>query len=63
MNGEYLLEIADNGVGLPEDFDPEGASTLGMQLVRSLSEQINGDLKIESNGGTRISIKFTDWKQ
>lgn len=57
----YLLEISDNGVGLPEDFDPMSTSTMGMQLIRSLSEQMNGDLKIESHGGTRVSIEFRDW--
>lgn len=45
------LSIVDNGVGLPKDFDPESTKTLGMQLIKTLSAQLFGSFKFESNDG------------
>jgi two-component sensor histidine kinase len=38
------LEVADDGVGLPEDFDPAAASddSLGMRMILSLAAQLGG---------------------
>ncbi|ADL58167.1 hypothetical protein ISG34_02845 [Methanothermobacter marburgensis] len=49
-------------MGLPENFDLQSTPSMGMQLVRSLTDQLNGNLKVESEGGTRFSIEFRDWK-
>jgi two-component sensor histidine kinase len=43
-NHGLALSIADDGVGLPEGFDPEKASGLGMRLARSLVKQFGGEL-------------------
>lgn len=52
------LEISDNGKGLPEDFDIERLSSLGLQLVLGLVKQLDGQLSIESDDGTSFSIEF-----
>ncbi len=52
------LIVSDNGVGLPEDFDIEQSHTLGLQLVNSLIEKIDGTLKIVSENGTTFQINF-----
>jgi two-component sensor histidine kinase len=54
----YLLTIKDNGKGLPVDFDVKKHSSLGMQLIHMLTEQINGILKIEPNKGVAYKIQF-----
>ncbi|MXN92805.1 hypothetical protein GR160_16375 [Flavobacterium sp. Sd200] len=57
-NGLYELLIADNGRGLPPDFDVHNCNSLGMDLLSGLSGDINGEFKIYSNGGTIIQIVF-----
>ncbi|MEM4525094.1 MAG: PAS domain S-box protein [Methanothermobacter sp.] len=52
------LEISDNGKGLPEDFDIERLSSLGLQIVLGLVRQLDGELKIESDGGTSFIMDF-----
>lgn len=52
------FEISDNGRGLPEDFDIEKLSSLGLQLVVNLIRQLDGKLEIESDGGTSFKIRF-----
>lgn len=44
----FLMKISDNGVGLPENLDVEKADTLGLQLVRTLVGQMDGELRINS---------------
>ncbi|MDI6881694.1 MAG: PAS domain S-box protein [Methanothermobacter sp.] len=52
------LEVSDNGRGLPEDFDIERLSSLGLQLVLGLVKQLDGQIGIESDDGTSFSIEF-----
>lgn len=56
--GKFKLTVSDNGIGFPAHLDFHDASTLGLQLVRDLVNQINGKIRLERNGGTRFEIKF-----
>lgn len=53
------IKVEDNGVGLPKDFDYENTNTLGLQLVLTLVEQLDGNLKLDSEDGTKYFITFT----
>lgn len=58
---QLLLVIADDGVGLPDSVRLEGAETLGLQLVRTLAQQLDGAVQVKSNGGgTEFRIGFAD---
>ncbi len=52
------LEISDNGKGLPGKFEDLQTETLGLQLIATLIEQLDGDIKIENTNGTKYFIKF-----
>ena len=56
------LSLADNGVGIPEGISVENTDTLGLQLVSTLVEQMEGELHLERENGTRFIISF-DTKQ
>jgi PAS domain S-box-containing protein len=55
----YVLSVSDNGVGIPKELDIENLDSLGLQLVTSLVEQLNGELELERNNGTEFTIRFT----
>lgn len=60
-DGSYLLEVSDDGIGLPRDLDIRHTSTLGMQLIVNLVEhQMRGQLTVQSANGTTFSVKFHD---
>jgi two-component sensor histidine kinase len=41
--GRIVLEVTDNGSGVPEDFDMARIKGLGMRLVRFVSSSLGGD--------------------
>jgi two-component sensor histidine kinase len=59
-SNECLITISDDGVGLPEGFDLSTSSNLGLQIVRTLTEnELKGELKLEStNQGTQAKLRF-----
>jgi Signal transduction histidine kinase len=58
VDGQYMLTIRDNGIGFPEDLDFMNTDSLGMQLVVSLVEQIEGSIELIRGNGTEFRIKF-----
>jgi two-component system, sensor histidine kinase PdtaS len=54
------ISIIDNGVGLPEGFDLATSSNLGLQIVRTLTEnELKGELVLESTErGTTARLTF-----
>lgn len=56
----YVLEVRDTGVGFEEGFDWETCNSLGLQLVRDLTRQLEGRLEVSSNGGTVFRITFNE---
>lgn len=57
-DGRYLMCIADNGVGLPNGFDPYNTSSLGMSLMQGLSQQLDGEFVLENNNGLKVCTTF-----
>ena len=57
----FTLEISDNGVGLPDNFDTQERKTLGMELIYILAEQLDSGLIIESANGScfKLNVKKT----
>ncbi len=53
-DGRLALSISDDGVGLPEGFDPAGGG-MGFKVMRSLAGEIGADLEIES---THFGLTF-----
>jgi two-component system, sensor histidine kinase PdtaS len=52
------LTVADNGAGLPPDLDINKTDTLGLQLVRTLTRQLNGHLEVRTDGWTEFNVRF-----
>lgn len=54
----FVIRVADSGVGLPGEFDLESArpTSLGMRMIRSLSQQIGGTIAVERGVGTAFVL-------
>lgn len=52
------IVIADNGKGFPDNLDFRNTESLGLQLVVTLVDQINGKIELETKKGTKFTIDF-----
>ena len=52
-----LLKVTDNGIGIKED-ELEKSTGFGIQLIKLLTQQLNGELKFKAKKGTSISLKI-----
>jgi two-component sensor histidine kinase len=59
-NRTVVLIISDDGDGLPKGFRLDKTDTLGLVLVRSLVDQLDGTVKIENSLGTKFIITLPD---
>jgi PAS domain S-box-containing protein len=56
---QWSLSVSDNGVGLAHDFDARRATSLGLQLVSDLAQQLNGKLAVGPGPGAAFTVVFS----
>lgn len=56
--GAIVMVVRDTGPGIPADFDWRNTKSLGLQLVISLVEQLDGTIELERAGGTTFTISI-----
>ncbi|MHB8095407.1 MAG: PAS domain-containing protein [Candidatus Aminicenantales bacterium] len=55
---KIVLDVADDGVGMPGEIGSGTGGGTGLNLVRMLTEQIDGELDITKDRGTRVIVRF-----
>ncbi|MDJ0531811.1 MAG: AAA family ATPase [Xenococcaceae cyanobacterium MO_207.B15] len=60
LERKIVLIIQDDGVGFKEDLDLYNSDSLGLELVCSLVEQLNGTINLDKTSGTKIEIIFDE---
>lgn len=55
-----VLEVQDNGKGLPDDFSLETAPSLGLSIARQFAQQLGGEMTMQNGpqGGTLSRLEF-----
>jgi PAS domain S-box-containing protein len=53
-----MLRVTDTGVGVPAALDIHQPTRLGWQLVTLLTQQLHGELVLERDRGTRITVRW-----
>ena len=61
-DGKFTLTVSDNGVGFPEHVDFRNTDSLGLQLVCTLTDQLDGAIELNRTGGTEFKITFGEIK-
>lgn len=57
-NDKFILEVSDNGTGIPELADIRKSKTLGMKLIHTFSQQLKGEPKISAMNGFHFTLLF-----
>jgi PAS domain S-box-containing protein len=59
QDDKYVLSVGDDGVGFPKEIDFRNTESLGLQLVTTLTDQLEGSIELVSEGqGTEFIITF-----
>lgn len=59
---KILLTVADNGVGLPPNLSFQNLDSLGMELIETLTTQLEGNLELFRENGTIFQLTFSELK-
>jgi PAS domain S-box-containing protein len=54
----YTLRVGDDGVGFSKEMDFQQTETLGLQLVRTLTDQLGGVISLSREAGTEFTVSF-----
>ncbi|WP_342332909.1 sensor histidine kinase [Pedobacter sp. FW305-3-2-15-E-R2A2] len=57
---KYVLKVIDDGVGITEGMKQEENRSLGMSLMKNLSQQINGEFMILNKKGCAVILQFAE---
>jgi|AGTN01.1.fsa_nt_gi PAS domain S-box len=56
--GNYILEVSDNGPGISRSPSAEKSESMGLQLVALLTDQLDGTMSVDTSRGTKFRITF-----
>jgi len=59
--GGFILEVVDDGIGISESENDPERKALGLNLVRSLVENLHGSMNVDVNEGTRVTLRFKEY--
>ncbi|MFH5831568.1 PAS domain S-box protein [Halalkalibaculum sp. DA384] len=57
-NCKVHVVVDDNGIGLPDNFEELRRASMGMTLIDQLTDQLEGELHIDSENGTTFELIF-----
>jgi PAS domain S-box-containing protein len=57
-DNHVVIQVKDDGIGIPESVSFEHTKGFGLELVNMLTEQIGGTIRIERGDGTKFVLEF-----
>jgi two-component system nitrate/nitrite sensor histidine kinase NarX len=59
-DGEYVISIEDDGIGLPLHADEKSGVHFGLNIMRERAQRLGGDIAVHARleGGTRVALSF-----
>ncbi|MDX9751238.1 MAG: PAS domain S-box protein [Flavobacteriales bacterium] len=58
VNDRVSISVSDDGVGMPAGFDPHKHGNLGLELVHTLAEQLDGEVRMTPAPGASYLLTF-----
>ncbi|HMK54929.1 MAG TPA: PAS domain S-box protein [Methanobacteriaceae archaeon] len=56
----YILTVADDGIGIPENINPENTNQLGLKVVKTLTGQLGSTMQLDRTSGTSFTFEFQE---
>jgi two-component system, sensor histidine kinase PdtaS len=61
-DNELLLQVKDNGKGLPEGFSPDTVSSFGYEIIKAFAQKMKARINIDGSQGTDVRIIISKFK-
>ncbi len=58
--GLVILSVADNGIGVPDDFSIQSKRSIGMWIVHELLQKLGAEMTVLNDPGARFTITFPE---
>jgi two-component sensor histidine kinase len=58
-----VLQVQDNGKGLPKDFDFKNTDSYGMKMIESVSKKLKASIQFYNNNGLQVDIIIKKYKE
>ncbi|MBN1875546.1 MAG: response regulator [Anaerolineae bacterium] len=59
-DNHYVLTVSDDGIGMPDGWDIQTTTSLGIQIVFAKVRNLKGNIELDRNGGTTWKITFCE---
>ena len=59
-DGQVVLEVRDDGVGIPAGVEPRRPNSLGLEIVNILTRQLKGTFELDRSQGTTFRVSFQE---
>lgn len=59
-DNKFIMVVGDNGIGFPQNLDFQNTDSLGLELVCTLAEQLDGTIELDNTCGTKFTITFAE---
>lgn len=54
----YNLFISDDGIGIPQNLNPDNHDSLGLRLINTLAKQLGSEMNVNCSNGTKYYFRF-----
>ena len=61
-DNELLLQVKDNGRGLPEGFSPDTVTSFGYEIIKAFAQKMKARINIDGSQGTDVRIIISKFK-
>ena len=58
LGNQNILELSDTGVGMKEDLHHPGVGAMGIELMKGLTKEIDGEIGFDTTSGLKIKVTF-----
>jgi two-component sensor histidine kinase len=59
---ELLLEVKDDGIGLPKGFHPDQTNSFGYGIIKAFSQKLKARINLDGSSGTDVKIIIAKFK-
>jgi two-component sensor histidine kinase len=61
-NGELLLQVKDNGGGLPADFNAAKTTSFGYEIIHAFAQKLKARMNVDGSDGTDVQLIISKFK-